>query len=629
MTQEFEKLWYGFWGRHQDTQASRWTPFVDMVKQHVTPSCEPMQMDPIDIQTWRRAVRSKKKRSAVGPDGVSRSDLIGMSDAGVEAILQIIQAIEQGSPWPRSLMVGLISMLEKKEDAEKVTDFRPICIFSVIYRTWASIRARQILRFLANHAPTGLVGNRPRKETADIWWTISMQIEASLFYGYPMSGATADICKCFNALPRVPVTCLAEWLGIPSFFTSCWLRAQNGMERRFVISGHAGNSITSSCGYPEGDPLSVCAMFLVNIALHSVLDARKTSIHTLTFVDDWQFTWVDDEDIDQGFAEVGSFATALDLQLDANKCFFWGTTAGIRNGLRARGKKVRLHERNLGGHVSYCKIPWTWLKRSQSPLDQKLRVVRVVAWPRCLHGIANIPLGQEHFAKLRSRVMQSLNWQKKGANPLIQISLTHGVQLDPAYQALLLTVKAFRRFCVPDVAFPLVNALSQTGTHLRCPGPCGIFLTRMFDIGWSWQGDGRLMDHEGFIFHILHTGITTIVTRLQHAWVCKIGATVAPREGFHGMEFVSVSLTLPEATLLDGESGGLLRTVLNGTFFTRDKLFHCGTVQSPTCPFCGDKDSIHHRHYVCPQFQECRNKLSSEVFRFLEDAPQCTVHVVL
>ena len=170
-----------------------------MVKQYVPPSCEPMQMEPIDIQTWRKAVRSKKKRSAVGPDGVSRSDLIGMSDAGVMALLQIIQAIESGSPWPRSLMVGLVSMLEKKEEAEKVTDFRPICIFSAIYRTWASIRARQILRYLAKHAPIGLVGNRPHKETADIWWTISMQIESSLFHGYPMSGATADICKCFNA----------------------------------------------------------------------------------------------------------------------------------------------------------------------------------------------------------------------------------------------------------------------------------------------------------------------------------------------------------------------------------------------------------------------------------------------
>ena len=567
VTQEFEKLWYSFWGRHQDTQASRWQPFVDMVKQYVPPSCEAMQLEPIDIQTWRKAVRSKKRRSAVGPDGVSRADLIGMSDAGVTALLQIIQAIESGSPWPRSLMVGLISMLEKKEEAEKVTDFRPICIFSAIYRTWASIRARQILRFLAKHAPIGLVGNRPHKETADIWWTISMHIESSLFHNCPMSGATADICKCFNALPRVPVSCLAEWLGIPHFFTSCWLRALNSMERRFVINGHAGNCISSSCGYPEGDPLSVCAMFLVNIALHSVVSAKQNTIQTWTFGDDWQFTGVDENDIDQGFDEVNSFATSLDLQLDANKCFFWGTTAGIRTGLRAQNKRVRLHERNLGGHVSYCKIPtnytlrdriatfestWTWLKRSQSPLTQKLKVVYVVAWPRCLHGIANIPLGQEHFAKLRSRVMQSLNWQKKGANPLIQLSLMHGVKLDRAYQALLLTVKAFRRFCEPEVAFPLVNALSQTGTHLRCPGPCGIFLTRMFDIGWSWQGDGRFMDHEGFVFHILHTEIKTIIPRLQHAWICKIGATVAPHEGFQGMEFVSVSLTLPNDTLLEG-----------------------------------------------------------------------------
>ena len=167
-----------------------------MIKQHVHQPPQPMQMEPISLTTWRKAIRSKKK---------SRMDLLRMTDAGAIAILDILHHIEQGSPWPKSLVVGLISMLEKEENAEVVTDFRPICIFSAIYRTWASIRTRQNLRYLAQNAPPELIGNRPRKETADIWWTISLQIEASLFHNHPLAGATADICKCFNALPRVPI----------------------------------------------------------------------------------------------------------------------------------------------------------------------------------------------------------------------------------------------------------------------------------------------------------------------------------------------------------------------------------------------------------------------------------------
>ena len=228
-------------------------------------------------------------------------------------------------------------------------------------------------------------------------------------------------------------SCLVEWSGIPAFFTRAWLGALHTMERRFVINGAVGNAIHSTCGYPEGDPLSVCAMFAVNIAMHSFLSSQQPSITTWTFVDDWQFTGEDEEDIDNGFSIVGSFTSMLDLTLDQNKCFVWGTTATIRDGFRKLHKQVRLHERNLGGHISYCKIPtnytlrdriasfeptWTWIKRSKAPVVQKLKIVAVVAWPRCLHGIANIPLGAEHFAKLRSRFMQSMGWQKKGANPL-------------------------------------------------------------------------------------------------------------------------------------------------------------------------------------------------------------------
>ena len=640
VTREFEALWTSFWGRHLEASADRWKPFVDMFKDTIHPPATPMHMQPISLPQWKKAVRRKKQRSAIGPDGVSRMDLLRMADTGSTALLEILHCIEQGSPWPQSLVVGLISMLEKKEEAETATDYRPICIFSMIYRTWASIRARQILRYLADHAPQELTGNRPRKETADIWWSISLQIESSLFHGYSLAGATADICKCFNALPRVPIMCLAEWMGIPSFFTNGWLRALHTMERRFVINGAVGGSVTSTCGFPEGDPLSVCAMFLTNIALHAFVTSRRPNITTWSFVDDWQIQGNDDQEIEEGMSEVTTFTNMLDLALDRNKSFAWGTTTEVRNGFRARQQKVRLHEKNLGGHISYCKIPtnytlrdritafeptWTWLKRSRAPMDQKLKIITTVAWPRCLHGIANIPLGAEHFTRLRSRVMQSLAWNKKGANPLIQISLIQGVHYDPGYQAIWITIKAFRRFCIPSIAFPLLDALSQTGQQLRCPGPCGIFLTRIFEVGWSWDGLGLITDHEGIQHHILESAIQVIEQRLRHAWISRIGSQIATREGFHGMSFVSPALTIPSTGALDGEANGLLRTVLNGTFFTRDKQYACGTVPSTLCPFCRQEDSIEHRHYSCPRFQSIRESVPGHVFQYLAEAQPCTI----
>ena len=139
---EFEQLWHSFWGRHADTPLDRWKPFISFCKEHCT-SSKQMKFQPLTLERWQKATRLRKKRSATGPDGVSRDDLINLTVNETRAIVSLLNQIEQGSPWPPQLLTGLISSLEKKETSEFVGDFRPICVLSAIYRTWSSIRARE------------------------------------------------------------------------------------------------------------------------------------------------------------------------------------------------------------------------------------------------------------------------------------------------------------------------------------------------------------------------------------------------------------------------------------------------------------------------------------------------------
>lgn len=636
---EFEKLWQSFWGRHSDTPVERWIPFIDFCRQHCT-STMVMNLQPLTLETWKRAVRQRKKKSATGPDGVSRNDLINMSDCESQSLVTLLNRIEQGEPWPQQLLVGLISSLEKKENAETAGDFRPICVLSAIYRTWSSIRAKEVLKFLSQQAPPELIGNRPKKETAQIWWTLSNLVEESFQGGSDLAGACADISKCFNTIPRVPLFTLARLYGLPETFCCTWHRALTGMTRMFQMEGAVSNPLSSTCGMPEGDPLSVCGMFLINLSLHSYFDVYRPNIRLWTFVDDWQFTGKDVASVEEGFQTVGQFTDLLDLTLDERKSYFWGTSGEIRAEFRSQSKDVKLHVRNLGGHVSYCKMPtnftitdriratsplWTWLKRSRAPTWQKMTIVSVVGWPRCLHAISAVPLGDIHVASLRSKVMQSLGFDKKGANPMIQLSLLTKVRHEPGFHILVTTFRAFRKFCLPDLAFPILDALSQGTASLRSPGPCHVFLSRLHSVAWTWLGNGIVSDHEGFHHHILHDAVQTVILRLQDAWFARIGAIVATRAGFQGMEFVNPSLTCHKHSTLDSEDEGLLRVVLNGTFFTRDKVHATGRVFSKQCPFCQEEDSIIHRHYSCAYFQTLRNNVPREVFQVLSEMPDCTI----
>lgn len=110
--------------------------------------------------------------------------------------------IEQGAPWPAALQVDLITAIEKHLHAQTPSALRPICVLSLIYRTWSSIRTKEILKWLAQFSPAGLIGNRSRKETAHIWYSIAAMIERTWYDGSTLTGCISDIVKCYNCLPR-------------------------------------------------------------------------------------------------------------------------------------------------------------------------------------------------------------------------------------------------------------------------------------------------------------------------------------------------------------------------------------------------------------------------------------------
>ena len=52
-----------------------------------------------------------------------------------------------------------------------------------------------------------------------------------------------------------------------------------------------------------------------------------------------------------------------------------------------------------------------------------------------------------------------------------------------------------------------------------------------------------------------------------------------------------------------------MRCALNGTQYTADALHHANQVESSACCFCGQPDSLRHRHWECPHFDDLRQQL--------------------
>ena len=192
--------WIKRWDRHRDLSPDHWKEVLDLTQSLLR--CPPMELRPITLERRKIAVKSKKARSATGTDAVARQDLLAFPDALHLQLIQLFQQAEETGQWPKQLLQGAIHSLEKVPNAQTVNEYRPITIMPLAYRVYTTIRSREVLSHLRQHVPPTLLGNIPGRQATTLWWSMQHRIELALQSAEPLTGATSDLIKAFNHLPR-------------------------------------------------------------------------------------------------------------------------------------------------------------------------------------------------------------------------------------------------------------------------------------------------------------------------------------------------------------------------------------------------------------------------------------------
>jgi len=92
---------------------------------------------------WKRGLRRLKKTAARGVDGISPQDLLSLADSWSLQLLELLHRVEQGlDSWPTAVLYRVVNLFAKDDDPCTIPRFRPVVVFSVIYRAWASLRAK-------------------------------------------------------------------------------------------------------------------------------------------------------------------------------------------------------------------------------------------------------------------------------------------------------------------------------------------------------------------------------------------------------------------------------------------------------------------------------------------------------
>ena len=638
--QKFGDEWSKRWDRHKDSDLEPWRPILDFAKL-VLPQVPPIPHIPIDELTWKKTLQKKSKRSAVGPDGVSRQDLLSLPPQATQDLLNLLTSIEQGKPWPQQLTTGFVIALEKIPGASTTGQFRPITLLPIVYRLWGSIRAKSLLQHLCQFAPTTCTGNLPGRQASQVWYTIMSDIERSQLEAGQMSGAVLDLIKAFNLIPRVPVFGILQILGICPAVALAWNQALHQLERRFQIRNCIGPPHRSTAGFPEGCALSVVSMLALNLVGHAYIKLRYLHVTLWTYVDNIELTGPSASQVANALEGYKSLSDLLDVSIDHQKTYAWSIDASQRQALRAEAIPTRLAARDLGGHMAYSKTAtnstitarcnqagplWNKLARSMAPYDQKLRVLRTKAWPAFLHGIASVHLADDHFDRLRTGAVRAIGEHSAGVAPAAHLSLVEPTATDPQFHAIWVTLTTCRQmevttdhmhFCMQELHMPIPRVTAR-------PGPMSVILHRLHQVAWSWICGSQFADQWGYPIDILQCPVQELRQRLTHAWQSRVQHTLSGRKTFAGMTWMSPTITMQGFDSHDPEDRAILRTCLNGTFFTADRPVNQEVAENDSCKYCGQPDSQVHRHWHCPHFAQCRSLTASQI-ETIEGLPPCVL----
>ena len=633
LCREFTESWKQRWMRHDKVPLSQWSQIISFAQQHLHPSA--CQHQPLNAHSLADEIKCRKTRSAAGMDGVHLSDLKAMPENVLAQLCRIYHEAESSGKWPQQVLNGSVSSLAKCASPQTALDFRPITIFSLVYRLWSSHHAKSILRELDCDLPSDLFGSRPGHWAGQVWSHLCWMIEQSFLTNQELSGVQADIQKAFNHLPREVVFAAAVISGLPQQVLVGWAGAVSGFARYFRIRDSYSAPVPSCTGYPEGCALSCVAMIHVNQIFHAWFSAM-TAVSPVSFVDDWQLLCSGASSVPAALAHLDNLCQHLDLLLDRKKTFVWSTSATGRRALKQAGLRVELGGTILGAQAQFSLKHLTQtlttraeslaplfaqLRTSQAPYHAKLNAIRTAAWPRGLHGCLAVKIGAHVFSQLRTGAMKGLQAEGSGVNPMLHLGLIEPPMCDPAFWTFMTSVRQLRDCGHPDLVEPTLVELSMDPLNPCSNGITTTMLDRLHWMGWSVRPTGQVCDQFG-TFSLFHVHPDELFLRASWSWKAIVSQQVKHRQGLASMHLADTHDTRTWLDILSTQDRALFRKILNGAIFTANFQAKWDADTNPECPFCECTDSRFHRWWICDAFQRERVGMSAAVFQSLPALPE-------
>ncbi|CAK9082890.1 Retrovirus-related Pol polyprotein from type-1 retrotransposable element R2, partial [Durusdinium trenchii] len=348
---ELADLWAGRWNVMASLPDGAWNRIFAFARDYT--ATLPLRFERF---TAEHIVSTLKKGSGLktrGPDAWSRDDLLALPNEFRLDLANLFTAVESGADWPQQLCRGHVTCIAKVAQATEATQYRPITLFSLLYRIWGSCRARELLAQLEPFANFDTFGYIKHRSCVDLTYAIMVQVEIALLQGLSCNGVMVDIIRCFNHLPRKPIFLLGRKMGLPMPILVAWDNFLRNTRRSFRVQGMIGREVPSDSGFPEGDSMSCLAMIVALFSFHRYFQVFEPTISAYSYVDNLELVSSEVMHLVRGHLTLQAWTEMMTLHLDQSKTLAWAAQAADRRLLQLAGFAITEGTKDLGASMCY------------------------------------------------------------------------------------------------------------------------------------------------------------------------------------------------------------------------------------------------------------------------------------
>ena len=637
VAQRLSDFWIPIWQRDPCIE----DPFSEIEQiQHLMQDLPPhpdIQINMLDISLWAASIRKLKLRAARGVDGISAPELALLPPSLLQMLANTMSNYKEG--FPTWFMTGIVCPLPKAA-LPMASQTRPITILAQLYRLWASVAASVILPIFASWMPISVTGMLPTRGAADSAYRQQWLIEEARITGCHLSGLVLDLKKCFNCIKWILGANLVHACGVPLLLLRQWMGSLKNLFRYWQIGGSHFPSGSTSCGFPEGDVMSVIVMVSLACCWISYVASRfprQASISLSAYADNWSWTLRDSVAHHQALEPTLELLEIGGLTIDWDKTWFWVSHQSDSNQVAQNlstlcppGLPKKLDSApDLGFQMQYsgstrlgikaCRLE-EGLRRLMRlcymahPLSVKEHIVRTSVFPCMFHAVETRPIAHDTLRRIRTRVANAILGHSYSCSPAIALLLTKNGILDPGFWTLKKTLVAARQFllrCTLDTRKIFLDLAASFGGNLTAvKGPASALAWQLHQVGWSITRDGLLHVSAFLSISLTESSVNRLSRFLVQAWQEDLVQMFTSRHSIFGLPDIA---SLPTTQMLnrfpDHQRLHLLREISSGYQLETQKCFWDNSVdpeEKGLCRFCKQLDSKEHRLLFCPVGNEVR-----------------------